>query len=117
MAEDLANDLTLRDDGDESQHPALTQWTRGHLQAKDPPQESGPRQIRGAPRRLLPVHSLLARGGDDAPAQMAVRREAAPIAHEMHVRQGDQGRQLLQEFQRCECDARRPVRPRMGEGG
>src|SRR5262249_43627761 len=29
MAEDLANDLTLRDDGNESQHPALTKGTHG----------------------------------------------------------------------------------------
>src|SRR5438132_12363907 len=34
----------------------------------------------------------------------------------MDVGQGDQRRQLLQEFQRCEANARGAVRPWMGEG-
>ena len=33
----------------------------------------------------------------------------------MHVRQGHEGGQLLQEFQRGEPNPRRPVRPRVGE--
>jgi hypothetical protein len=33
----------------------------------------------------------------------------------MDVWQGDQGREFLQEFERRECDARGPVRPRMRE--
>src|SRR5262249_43405290 len=56
MAEDLANDLPLHDDGDESQHPALTKGTRAHLQGKHALQEPGPGPIRSAPRRLLPVY-------------------------------------------------------------
>jgi hypothetical protein len=100
MAEDLANDLTLRDDGNESQHSTLTQRARAHLQGKHALQESRPCPIRGAPGRLLPVYPLLARGGDDAFAEMAVRRQAPPIAYEMDVGQGDQRRELLQEFHR-----------------
>jgi hypothetical protein len=44
-----------------------------------------------------------------------VRRQAAPIAHQADPRQGHQGCQLLQEFQRRQCDTRRPIRPRVGE--
>src|SRR5262249_59624477 len=65
---------------------------------------------------LLPVYPLLARCGDDTFAEMAVRRQAPPIAHQMDVGRGDQRRQLLQEFQRCEANARGAVRPWMGEG-
>jgi hypothetical protein len=36
MAEDLANDLTLRDDGDEAQGPALTPRAVRQVQRKDP---------------------------------------------------------------------------------
>src|SRR5207244_8970787 len=84
--------------------------------AKDPPPEPRPRPIRGARLPCRAIHPLLARGGDDAPAEMAVRRQAPPIAHEMDVWQWDQCRELLQECQRRECDARGPVRPGMGEG-
>src|SRR2546421_3640079 len=55
-------------------------------------------------------------GGTDRPLQVAVRREAAPITHQMDPRQGDERGQLLQEFQRREPNAHGPVRPRMGEG-
>src|SRR5215831_1241213 len=81
MAEDLANDLTLRDDGDESQHPALTKWTRAHLQGKHALQEPGPGPIRSAPLRLLPVQPLLTRGGHDRVAQVTVGRQTAAITH------------------------------------
>ena len=100
MAEDFADHRALRDDGDEPQCSTLTERTRAHLQGKHALQESGPRPIRGAPRRLLSVHPLLAWGGDDRPTQMAVRCQTAAIAHQMDVWQGDQCRQLLQEFQR-----------------
>src|SRR5262249_53196479 len=85
-------------------------------QAKDPPQEPRPGPIWGARVRLLPVHALLTRGGHDRVAQVAVRCQTAPIAHQMDVGQGDQRRQLLQEFQRCEANARGAVRPWMGAG-
>jgi len=38
---------------------------------------------------------LLARRGDDGPAQAAVRRQTAPIAHQMDAWQGHERRQLL----------------------
>ena len=47
MAEDLANDLALRDDSDEPQHPTLTQWAGGHLQVKHASQEPRPGPIQG----------------------------------------------------------------------
>src|SRR5215471_3745708 len=100
MAQDHTHHLTLRDDGDEPQRPLMAPRAGSHLQAKDPPQEPGPGPIGGAPRRLLRVHPLLAWCGDDTAAEVAVRRQTAAIAHQRHVRQGHEGRQLLQEFQR-----------------
>jgi len=51
----------------------------------------------------------------------STRREGkapdTPIAHQMDVWQGDQCRQLLQEFQRREAHPRGAIRPRMSEGG
>src|SRR2546423_13790579 len=75
--------------------------------------------IRRPPRSTLFPYTTLfrsARGGTDRPTQVAVRREAAPIAHQMDVWQGDQRRELLQELQWCEPNPSRPVRPRVGEG-
>src|SRR5262249_59858849 len=46
MAEDLAGDLTLRDDGDEPQGPALTPWAVYHIQRKDPMQQPCPAPVR-----------------------------------------------------------------------
>jgi hypothetical protein len=116
MAADVAEHLPRRDAGDEAPRPQRAQRTAGPIQCTHPPQEPGPRPIRGSRRRCLPIHPLLARGGDDTPAERAVRREAPPRAHQMDVWQGDQCRQLLQEFQRRECAARGPVRPRVGAG-
>src|SRR2546423_15639621 len=75
--------------------------------------------IRRPPRSTLFPYTTLfrsARGGTDRPTQVAVRREAAPIAHQMDVWQGHERRQFFQEFQRREANPRGPVRPRMGEG-
>src|SRR5262249_53489030 len=72
MAKDLADHCALWDDSNESQHPALTKWTRAHLQGKHALQESGPGPIRGALLRLLRVYPLLTRGGDDPPAEVVI---------------------------------------------
>src|SRR5262245_18897783 len=65
--------------------------------------------------RLL-VHPLLVWGQEDGLTQVAVRRQTPPIAHEMHVRQGHEGGQLLEEFEWREPTPWSPDRPRMGEG-
>src|SRR2546427_3877317 len=114
MAEDLADHLALRDDGDEPQGPALTQRAVRQVKRKDPMQQPRPAPAR-RPGLRLRVHPLLARRRDDAPTEVAVRREAAPIAHEMHVRQGHERGQLLQEFQRREANPRGAIGPWMGE--
>jgi hypothetical protein len=72
MAEDFADHCALRDDGDDAQRPLMAKRTAGHIQCKHAPQKSGPGPIRGAPLRLLPVHPLLARGGNNRVAQVAV---------------------------------------------
>jgi hypothetical protein len=114
MAEDLADDLALRDDGDEPQRSALAKRAGGHIHVKYPLEQPRPAPTPRPGVRLL-GQPLLAWRGDDAPAQMAVRRQTAPIAHQMDVGQGDQRRELLQKFQRREANPRRPVRPWVGE--
>ena len=116
MAENFADHFALRDDGDEAQRPALAPGTGSHLQVKHPLEQPcpAPARRRGTCRRL--VEALLPWRREDRAAQMAVRREAPPIAHEMHMRQGHERRELLQEFQRCEANAGSAVRPRMREG-
>src|SRR5215831_5330521 len=100
MAEDFADHRALRDDGDEPQCSTLTERTRDHLQAKDPLQQPCPAPMRRRARGLLFLQPLLAWCGDDAPAQVAVWRQTAAIAHQMAMRVGDESGQLLQEFQR-----------------
>src|SRR5262245_48380388 len=84
MAKDLADDLALRDDSDEPQRPALAKRTGGHIHVKDPLEQPRPAPARRPGVRLL-GQPLLAWCGDDAPAQVAVRRQTAPIAHQMDV--------------------------------
>jgi hypothetical protein len=100
MAEALTDHLTLRDDGDEPQCPLLAQRTGAHLQMQPASQQPGPRPLRGARLRGRASHPLLARGGDDAPAERAVRRQTPPIAYQMDGWQGDQRCELLSEFHR-----------------
>ena len=85
MAEDLADDLALRDDGDDPQHPALAQRTGAHLQGKHPLQEPRPAPVRRRRAGLLFLHPLLARRRDNRLAQCAMRRQTPTIAHEMVV--------------------------------
>jgi hypothetical protein len=65
---------------------------------------------------LLVRYPLLARRGDNRPAQVAVRRQTAAVAHQRHARQGHKRGQLLQEFQRREANPCGAIGPRMGEG-
>src|SRR5262245_28852004 len=116
MSEDTRNDRLLSDDGNDTQRDPAAKRTGAHIQPKDAAQQPSPGPVRGARVRFLRVQPLLARGGTDRPTQVAMRRQAAPIAHQVDVRQGDQRRELLQGFQRREPNPSRPVRPRMGEG-
>jgi len=58
-----------------------------------------PAPARRPPVRRRLVATLLAGRGDERPAQVAGRRQAPPIAHEVHARQGHERGELLQEFQ------------------
>src|SRR5262249_39748073 len=100
MPQDTRDHRLLGDDGNDPECTPAAQRTGAHLQTKDAAQQPGPRPVRGGRVRLLPVQSLLARSGTDRPPHVAVRREATPIAHQMGARQGHEGGQLLQEFQR-----------------
>ena len=86
MAEDLADHLALRDDGDEPQHALLTPGAAGHLQRKDPLEQPRPTLARRRGARLRLVEALLAWRREDRPTQMAVRRQTAAIAHQVAVR-------------------------------
>jgi hypothetical protein len=95
MAKDLVDHLTLRDDGDEPQHSALTKRTRGHIQCKDPLEQPCPAPARRRGVCLRCVKTLLTWCREDRPTQVAVWRQAPAIAHQVDVWQGDQRRQLL----------------------
>ena len=95
MAEDLADHLALRDDGDEPQHSALAKGTRSHIHVEHPLEQPCPAPARRRVAGFRLVEASLTWGGDDCPTQVAVRRETAAIAHQMDVGQGNQRRQLL----------------------
>src|SRR5262249_36640390 len=106
MAKDLADHLTLRDDSDESQHPARTKRAVRQVQAKAPLEQLRPAPARRPGACLRLVAALLPGRREDRPAQPSARRQTATIAYQVDMRQGDQGRQFLQEFERREGDAR-----------
>ena len=100
MPQDARDHRLLGDDGNNPQRPLMAKRTGGHIQTKDAAQQPGPRPVRGARGYLLPVQPLLAWRGNDAPAHVAVRRQAAAIAYQVDMRQGYERGQLLQELQR-----------------
>jgi hypothetical protein len=73
MTEDACDHRLLGDDGNEAQGAPSAPGTRGHLQVKGTSQEPGPGPIRRARRRCLAISPLLAWGGTDRVAQLAVR--------------------------------------------
>src|SRR5215468_12142783 len=83
MPQDTRDHRLLGDDGNNTECAPSAKRTGAHLQTKDAAQQPGPRPVGGARVRLLSVQPLLAWGGTDRPPQVAVRREAAPIAHQM----------------------------------
>src|SRR5262249_30837823 len=72
MPQDTRDHRLLGDDGNDVQRATSAKRTGAHLQPKDAAQQPGPRPVRGACVRLLPVQPLLARGGPDRPPQVAV---------------------------------------------
>src|SRR3989454_2912555 len=97
MPQDARDHRLLGDDSNDPECTTSAKGTRDHLQAKDAAQQPGPRPVWGARLRFLPVQPRLAQCRTDHPTQVAVRREAAPIAHEMDARQGHERGQLLQD--------------------
>ena len=85
MPQDTCDHRLLGDDGNEAQGAPAAKRTGAHIQTKDAAQQPGPRPVRGARVRLLPVQPLLARGGTDRPTQVAVWRQTPPIADEVDV--------------------------------
>jgi hypothetical protein len=116
MLEDLPDDLTVRDGGDEAQRPPLAPGAARPIQRKDALEQPRPAPARRSRVGLLLVYTLLAWRRDDGAAQVAVGRQTAAIAHQVDARQGHERRQLLQEFHWGEPHARGAVRPRVDEG-
>src|SRR5262249_33216008 len=85
MPQDTRDHRLLGDDGNDPECAPSAKRTGAHLQTKDAAQQPGPRPVRGA-RVRLPGHALLAWRRADAPAQVAVRRQTAAIAHQVAVR-------------------------------
>src|SRR5262245_13661357 len=81
MTEERADHLALRDDGDEPPQARLTPGAARHSQRKDPLEQPRPAPARRRGARLRLVAALLPEGREDRPPQVAVRGEAAPIAH------------------------------------
>jgi len=106
MPQDTRDHGLLGDDGDEPQCAPAAPGTRGHLHVKHPLEQPCPAPARRRGARLRLVEALLPEGREDRPTQVAVRREATSITHEVDVRQGHERCQLLQEFQRREPNAR-----------
>jgi len=100
MLEDLPDHLALGQGGDEPQHPTLTPRAVRHIQCKDALQQPCPAPARRPRVRRLFVHPLLARRGDDHPAQVAVRSQTPAIAYQMDPRQGHERGQLFEPFSR-----------------
>jgi hypothetical protein len=67
MAEDRADHLARRDDGDAPQHARLTPGAAGHLQGKDPLEQPRPTPARRRGARLRFVEALLAWRREECP--------------------------------------------------
>jgi hypothetical protein len=111
MTQDARDHRFLGNGGHEAEYTAPAKGTGGHSQVKHAPQQSCPAPVRCPRVGLMPIHTLLARCRRDRAAQTAVWRQTASIPHEMDAWQHYQRRQILQEFQRQEGNASRPVRP------
>ena len=98
MLEDLPDHLALSDGGDDPQRPTLTPWVVGHIQCKDALQQPCPAPARRPGVRRLFVHPLLARRGDDRPAQVAVRGQTPALAYQVGAWQGHERCQLCEQF-------------------
>jgi hypothetical protein len=70
--------------------PPPTQWrkTGGHIQIKHATQQSGPVPIRCSRLFFFAINTMLARCGNKRVTKLAMRRQAAGIAHEMDTGQG-----------------------------
>src|SRR5215510_6791976 len=116
MLEDFPDHRALRDGGDDPQRPLLAERAARRVQRKHPLEQPRPTPPWRPRVRCLLVDPLLAGRWNDGPTQVAVRRQTAAVAHQVHARQGHEGRQLLQEFQRREPNAWDAIGPRGREG-
>src|SRR5262249_2551947 len=74
MLEELPDDLTVRDGGDETQHPPLTPRAAHHIQRKDALEQPRLAPARRSRVGLLLVSTLLPWRRGDGAAQVAVGR-------------------------------------------
>jgi hypothetical protein len=114
MTQDTRDHWFLGQSGNDAECTGPVKGTGSDIQVKHPPQFC-PTLVRCPRVGLMPIHTLSAWCRRDRAAQAAVQRQTAPILHQMDARKRYQRHQLLQEFQRCKCNAGRLVRARFCE--
>ena len=95
MPEDPRDHRLVGDSGHDPERTTSAKREGGHIQSKHAPQQPRPAPARCSSVGLIPTYTLLARRWNDCPAQLAVRRQTARVAHEMNSRQGYDRCQLL----------------------
>ncbi len=87
MTQDFLDDADLGNCRDDPQRALLTHRAAFHLNRKDPLEHTRPRPVRRGARAFGRFHPLLAWRWDDGRPQVAVRRHAPPVTHQMQTRQ------------------------------
>ena len=85
MLQDLPDDLTVRDGGDDSQRPPLTERAARHVKRKDALEQPRPVPARRPRVRLLLVRPLLAWRRDDGPAPEQAFQLVPPMRGDVGV--------------------------------
>ncbi len=85
VAQDAGHHRLLGDGGHDVQGAPAAQRTGRPIQINCAAQQPGPIPIRGSRLRVLAVHALLARGGNNRLSQLAMRRQAC-IAYPVWTR-------------------------------
>jgi hypothetical protein len=112
MVENLAENVSLGDGGNDLQRPPPTRGAAFQVEGEDTLQQSCPVPVRRACLRFLAVYTLLARCGNNRGPELAMRRETPRVAHQVDTRQGHECHKLLQKLQRRKFDLGGTIGPR-----
>jgi hypothetical protein len=100
MLEDLPEHLAVRDGGDDPQRPPADRTGSAPSPAQTRVSAAVPSASEATWCPSPPRPPLLARRGDDCPAQVAVRCQTPTIAYQVGARQGHERCQLFEQFHR-----------------